>query len=51
MNHLVSRRRFLTGTTLGTAQFLILSRPDSVRGAAANEKLNLALIGVGGRGS
>jgi hypothetical protein len=51
MNHLVSRRRFLTRTTLGTAGFLILRRPDSVRGAAANEKLNLALIGVGGRGS
>jgi len=48
----LTRRKFLSGTALSTATFMIV--PGSVlglRGAtSANEKLNLAGIGIGGQG-
>jgi len=50
MNLRVSRRRFLQSSiTAGTA--LTILPASTVRGYAANEKLNLALVGVGGRGT
>ncbi len=49
----ISRRRFLGGTAFSAATFMIL--PGSVLGVrggtSANGKLNLAGIGIGGRGS
>ena len=45
-----SRRSFLKGAARGAAGLLILSDSRSVWGAPANEKLNMALIGCGGRG-
>ena len=46
----VSRRRFLAGT--GVAAFgATVMRPALVRGAAANEKIDIGLVGCGGRGS
>jgi hypothetical protein len=45
-----SRRTFLRNTVLGGAGLLILQNSRSARSYQANEKLNVALIGVGGRG-
>ena len=46
-----SRRTFLGGlAAAGAAGFVILGDSRSARGAPANEKLNVALIGLGGRG-
>ena len=50
MNTPLSRRCFLQKSFLGGAGFTFLPFARSVRGAPANEKLNIALIGVGGRG-
>ncbi len=47
--HPLTRRRFLA-TTGATAVGLTLFRPGLVRGAEANSKLSLGLIGCGGRG-
>jgi hypothetical protein len=47
----VSRRRFLRHATCSAAGFYILDSARSLWSAPANEKLNLALVGVGGRGS
>lgn len=47
----ITRRRFLRNGSLAGTGLLILQSARSVRGAPANEKLNLALVGVGGRGS
>jgi len=49
----VSRRQFLRGTALSTAAFLIVPGRVLGRGgaAAANSRLNLAGIGVGGQGA
>lgn len=44
----VSRRRFLQTTAAGAA--LAMSAPAIVRGRNLNEKLNIAVIGCGGRG-
>ena len=46
-----SRRDFLRAAVLGGAGLTILADSRSARAYAANEKLNVALIGVGGRGS
>jgi hypothetical protein len=46
-----TRRNFLRGTALGGAGLVILSNSRSARGYAANEKLNIALVGLAGRGS
>jgi hypothetical protein len=51
MNALLSRRRFLRKATLGGAAFLVPTHARLARAAEANGKLNLALVGVGGRGS
>lgn len=48
-NGAVPRRTFLAGTASATAFTLL--RPDTVFGAAANEKIRLGLIGCGGRGA
>jgi hypothetical protein len=50
MNAPVNRRRFLQ-TAAGGAGLLILRTSASARSFQANEKLNIALIGVGGRGT
>ena len=47
----LNRRRFLRRTAVGGAGFLLLKSPASVWSAQANDKLNLGLIGVGGRGA
>jgi len=46
----ISRRAFLKGAAAGTAGLVILANPRSAATAQANEKLNVALIGLGGRG-
>ena len=43
-----SRRRFLTSTVAGTGGLLILRSARTAFGYRANERLNLAIIGVGG---
>lgn len=50
MNRTLTRRRLLQGLAPSAAGFLILNNAGSARAYAANEKLNIALIGVGGRG-
>jgi len=45
-----TRRDFLRGAAIGGAGLVLLSNSRSARAYAANEKLNLAMIGVGGRG-
>lgn len=45
----VSRRRFLKQTGAAGAAFTIV-RPEQVRGSAANSRIELGLIGCGGRG-
>lgn len=47
----LSRRHFLSRAGLGAAGLVILRNSLSVRGAPANERINVALIGVGGRGT
>lgn len=46
----IGRRRFLRRSTLSAAGLLLLPSLRSVRGAPANDRLNIGLIGVGGRG-
>ena len=50
MKSRMDRRAFLRNTALGGAGLVILARGRSVRGAEADNRLNVALIGVGGRG-
>src|SRR6266545_4126423 len=45
-----TRRAFLRRASQCSAGMLLLKSAASVRGAPANDKLNIALIGVGGRG-
>jgi len=45
-----TRRRFLRNTALGVSGLLVLPSTLSARTYRANEKLNVALVGVGGRG-
>lgn len=47
----MSRRYFLSRVGLGAAGLIILRNSRSICGAPANEKINVALIGVGGRGT
>ena len=44
------RRRFLGRMAVSGAGFFLLTSPGSVRSARANERLSVALVGVGGRG-
>jgi hypothetical protein len=46
----VNRRKFLRKTALAAAGFMILRNSASARTTKANDKLNLAHVGVGGRG-
>ena len=46
----LSRRRFLASGTVTTATFL-LAAPAILRGKGLNDKLNIAIIGAGGRGA
>ncbi len=50
MKTALNRRRFLSGAVAGGAGLLILRHSASVWGYQANEKLNIALIGLGARG-
>ncbi|MHC4559860.1 MAG: Gfo/Idh/MocA family protein [Planctomycetota bacterium] len=47
----LSRRCLLSKFAMGTAGIVILRNSQSARGTSANEKINVALIGVGGRGT
>jgi hypothetical protein len=47
----VTRRQFLRNTAVGGTGLFILNNPASAWSAQANEKLNIALVGVGGRGA
>ncbi len=51
MKSRMNRRVFLKNTAIGGAGLVILGNSQSVRTYGANEKLNVALIGVAGRGS
>lgn len=46
----ISRRRFMAGAGAAALSFTVV-RPELVRGAGANSKVNLGLIGCGGRGT
>jgi len=46
----IRRRRFLSGVVRGAGSLCILANARSAWAAQANEKLNVALVGVGGRG-
>lgn len=46
----ITRRKFLASTGVATLGFTLI-KPELVRGAEANAKLNLGVIGCGGRGS
>jgi predicted dehydrogenase len=45
----ITRRRFIAGTGASVLAFTVL-KPDLVRGAEANSKINIGLIGCGNRG-
>jgi predicted dehydrogenase len=45
----INRRRFMAGAGAAALSFTIV-KPELVRGAAANSKVNLGIIGCGGRG-
>lgn len=51
MNNALNRRRFLSGAVAGGAGLLILGHSASAGSYQANEKLNIALIGLGARGA
>ena len=51
MTRHTTRRGFLAKTALGASGLLILPSSLAARTYRANEKLNVALVGVGGRGS
>ena len=46
----ISRRRFIAGASAAALSFTVV-KPELVRGAGANSKVNLGLIGCGGRGT
>jgi len=50
MHAKINRRRFLRTSAAGAAGMIILKDSRSARAYAANEKLNIAGIGVGGQG-
>ena len=51
MSRGMSRRRLLRSAAIGAAGLVVLGNSASARGAPANARLNVALVGVGGRGS
>ena len=46
----ISRRRFIAGAGAAALSFTVV-KPEQVRGAGANSKVKLGLIGCGGRGT
>jgi hypothetical protein len=50
MNSFLNRRAFLKNMAISSTGLLILNNSGSARSYEANDKLNIALIGVGGRG-
>jgi predicted dehydrogenase len=46
----ISRRRFMAGAGVAALSFTVV-KPERVRGASANSKVDLGLIGCGGRGT
>ncbi len=51
MERQINRRNFFRKTSLGGLGLLILKDSRAAFSYEANEKLNVALVGVGGRGS
>ncbi len=51
MQQRITRRRFLKDTAAIGSGLVVLSHSGLVRGTEANSKLNMACIGVGGRGA
>ncbi len=51
MVRFIDRRRFLSGSVACGAGLVILGNPASAWSYQANQKLNVALVGVGGRGT
>jgi hypothetical protein len=51
MTRQLSRRALLQRAATGAAGIVLLRNSGSARGAPANEKLNVAIVGVSGRGS
>ena len=51
MTSRTSRRAFLERAAYGGVGLVVLGRSGSARGAPANERLDVGLIGVGGRGT
>ena len=51
MSMRLNRRRFLAATAAGGAGWLILRNSASARSYQANEKVDVALVGCGGRGT
>ena len=51
MHKQLNRRDFLRNAAFSGAGLIILSDSRLVRGTRANEKLNVAGIGIGGRGA
>lgn len=49
-NESISRRRFMAGAGAAALSFTVV-KPELIRGAGANSKVNLGLIGCGGRGT
>jgi len=49
-NMSLTRRRFMAGAGAAAVSFAVI-KPQLVRGSAANSKINLGLIGCGGRGT
>ena len=47
----LGRRDFLRSVAMGSSGLILLANSRSARSAQANEKLNIACIGVGGRGA
>ena len=50
MSSHLTRRRFLGAAATGAAAACVLNAPAIVRGRNLNDRLNIAVIGVGGRG-
>ena len=50
LNTSLTRRRFMAGAGAAAVSFTVV-KPESVRGSAANSKINLGMIGCGGRGT
>lgn len=46
----INRRKFMAGAGAAALSFTVM-KPETVRGASANSKIRLGLIGCGGRGS